>query len=99
MDTLLDEAGLKEEDVTCLYLAGGFGNYIRGESAAAIGLLPASLLDRVAAVGNSAVQGAAVALLSEEAQDILRALPSRCRYIELSGHKGFQGQLHGPDDV
>lgn len=87
--TLLDEAGLTEDGVARLYLAGGFGNYIRKESAAAIGLLPASMLDRVVPVGNSAGQGAAAVLLSRQALDVLDELPRRCNYIELSGHKGF----------
>ncbi|MGN1004409.1 MAG: ASKHA domain-containing protein [Oscillospiraceae bacterium] len=87
--TLLDEAGLTEDDIACLYLAGGFGNYIRRESAAAIGLLPPSMVERIVGVGNSAGQGAAAALLSAQARDILDGLPGRCRYIELSGHKAF----------
>lgn len=89
--TLLDEAGLEEDDVAYLYLAGGFGNYIRRESAAAIGLLPPSLAERIVGVGNSAGEGAAAALLSAQARDVLAGLPPRCRYVELSGHKGFNG--------
>ena len=87
--TLLDDAGLTEDDVDTLYLAGGFGNYIRRESAAAIGLLPASMVERIASVGNTAGQGAAAVLLSEQARKELDALPDRCRYLELSGHKKF----------
>ena len=87
--TLLEEVGLDEDDVDCLYLAGGFGNYIRKESAAAIGLLPASMLERIVPVGNSAGQGAAAILLSKQARNGLEELPACCRYIELSGHKGF----------
>lgn len=87
--TLLDEAGLTEDDVAVLYLAGGFGNYIRRESAAAIGLLPPSLLGRIVSVGNSAGQGAAAVLLSQQARAALTDLSARCRYVELSGHKRF----------
>ncbi len=87
--TLLDEAGLETRDLAHLYLAGGFGNYIRKESAAAIGLLPAELLDRIVSVGNSAGAGAAALLLSQQARDDLDALTPNCTYIELSGHKAF----------
>lgn len=87
--TLLSEAALTEDDIACLYLAGGFGNYIRRESAAAIGLLPPALEQRIVGVGNSAGEGAAAALLSQQARDVLDSLPERCRYLELSGHKGF----------
>lgn len=87
--TMLDEADLSEDDVAHLYLAGGFGNYIRKESAAAIGLLPASMLERIIPVGNTAGQGAAAVLLSQNAHDILDTLAQQLRYIELSGHKKF----------
>lgn len=89
--TLLEEARLTEDQVERVYLAGGFGNYIRRESAAAIGLLPPSMVERIVGVGNAAGQGAAAALLSQEARRCLDALPGSCRYIELSGHKGFNG--------
>ena len=87
--TLLDEAGLGEDDVSKLYLAGGFGNYIRKESAAAIGLLPASMTGRIVPVGNAAGQGAAALLLSRTARQALDGLTERCRYLELSGHQKF----------
>lgn len=89
IQTLLEEAGLEEDDVACLYLAGGFGNYIRRESAAAIGLLPASLRERIVGVGNSAGEGAAAVLRSARARELLDGLRSKCAYLELSGHKGF----------
>lgn len=89
--TLLDEAGLDEDDIDCLYLAGGFGNYIRKESAAAIGLLPERLLGRIVSVGNSAGAGASAALLSRTAREELAALSDRCRYLELSGSRTFSG--------
>lgn len=87
--TLLDDAGLREDDIAALYLAGGFGNYIRKESAAAIGLLPASMAERIVSAGNTAGQGAAAALLSAPARRELNDLPRHCRYLELSGHKKF----------
>ncbi len=87
--TLLEEVGLREDQVSALYLAGGFGSCIRRESAAAIGLIPASLLERVVPVGNAAGQGAAAVLLSQQARDDLTALAGNCRYLELSGHKRF----------
>ena len=89
IQTLLDDAGLAEDDIDTLYLAGGFGNYIRKESAAAIGLLPSDLLERIVSVGNTAGQGAAAVLLSAQARQELDALPDHCRYLELSGHKKF----------
>ena len=89
IQTLLDETGRSEDDIAALYLAGGFGNYIRKQSAAAIGLLPPSMTERILCAGNTAGQGAAAVLLSEPARRELDALPQNCRYLELSGHKKF----------
>lgn len=89
--TLLDEAGVEEDQLDCLYLAGGFGNYIRKESAAAIGLLPERLLGRIISVGNSAGAGASAVLLSSAAREQLAAVSARCRYLELSGSRTFSG--------
>ena len=42
-------------------------------------------------VGNSAGQGAAAVLLSDGARSALDGLREKCRYLELSGHKAFNG--------
>ena len=89
IQTLLIKAGLLEDDVAALYLAGGFGNYIDQNSAAAIGLLPASLLDRIVPVGNSAGMGAVVWLLSDQARSELDGFLPKCTYLELSGCPEF----------
>lgn len=43
-----------------VYLAGGMGYYLDAAAAAAIGLFPYALLDKVTAVGNAALEGAFV---------------------------------------
>ena len=82
IQTLLAEAGAAPEELSAFYLAGGFGSYLRPESAAAIGLFPAVLLDKIRVVGNSAGAGASAVLLSAQAEE-------RCRYLELSGLPRF----------
>jgi len=89
ISVLLKEAAVREEEIEVLYLAGGFGNYIRKESAARIGLLPTSLLDRVRSLGNAAGAGAICALLSASEREQLCEINARCRYIELSGSPAF----------
>lgn len=89
IEVLLGEAGLEAQEMDALYLAGGFGNYIRKESAARIGLLPSVLLDRVHMLGNAAGAGASLALLSEAQRAQLPEIIARCRYIELSGNDAF----------
>jgi len=87
IDILMREMGVSAKDIARLYLAGGFGNYIRKESACAIGLLPPELLDRVTPIGNAAGAGARLMLLGPERAEALRG---HMEYLELSGRRDFQ---------
>src|SRR6185436_14674778 len=60
---LLQQWGAKPEDLSRLYLAGAFGNYISRSSAQRIGLLRFPP-ERVEPAGNTALRGAKLALFS-----------------------------------
>lgn len=72
-----------------LLLAGGFGSYIRPESAARIGLIPGDLLNVTEAVGNAAVRGAIMALQEEQARNRLEKIRNSMDSQELSGMPQF----------
>lgn len=86
---LMDECGADFAAIGELLLAGGFGSYIRPESAARIGLIPAPLLPVTRAVGNAAAGGARMALVSRQARERLAALQGSMEYLELSGLAAF----------
>lgn len=86
---LMDAAGLGLEDIHRLDIAGGFGKHINLESAATLGIIPASWLDRAYAVGNSSVEGASAALLSADARADMMGLWDLAEYIELSTSARF----------
>jgi uncharacterized 2Fe-2S/4Fe-4S cluster protein (DUF4445 family) len=90
IDTLVKRIGVGLEDITTLYLAGGFGSYIHRESAVAIGLLPRELLNRVQVIGNAAGKGALMALLSEDLRSRCEGIRRVTEYIELSSSPEFQ---------
>ncbi len=90
VETLLGQAGLSAEDVGTLWLAGGFGSYIRPESAAAIGLIPADYASKTRSLGNAAARGAILCLLSREKHLEVREISKRAKTIELSGRPDFQ---------
>jgi uncharacterized 2Fe-2S/4Fe-4S cluster protein (DUF4445 family) len=58
---LVEQWGARVDDLTRLYLAGAFGNYINRASARRIGLLPFGP-EKVVASGNTALLGAKLAL-------------------------------------
>jgi uncharacterized 2Fe-2S/4Fe-4S cluster protein (DUF4445 family) len=90
---MLDEAGAGLDDVETVFLAGGFGSYLRPESAAAIGLIPPALLDRVETVGNAAGHGAVRMLLFRDEMGSMSSLARALRYIELSGSDFFRDRF------
>ena len=90
---LLNTMGLQEEDVREVYLAGAFGNYLRAESAMAIGLLPVFKNARITQVGNAAGTGAKMALLSTRALNEALRIARRIKYVELAKIPEFQQQF------
>jgi uncharacterized 2Fe-2S/4Fe-4S cluster protein (DUF4445 family) len=90
---LLDEAGLAEEDVKQVLLAGSFGSYLSSKSAIRIGLVPAVPALRVVAAGNVAGEGAKMALLSVRERAAALALLEEVRYVELSDRPDFNDRF------
>ena len=88
IETLLQRSGKGYADVDAVLIAGGFGAYLRLESACAIGLLPPALGKKARFVGNSAGKGAALALTPAGRRE-LDALRGLCQYEELSASPLF----------
>jgi len=86
---LMDILGVKAADLDQVLLGGSFGSYLNPESAKIIGLVPPVDVDRIIAVGNSAGEGAKIALLSYRERQVAFELPSRIEYVELSGRSDF----------
>lgn len=59
---LLKSCGMKEEELSGIYLAGAFGSYLDVAAAQQIGLIPNISKDKIKAVGNGALQGASCVL-------------------------------------
>ncbi|MFO0892688.1 MAG: ASKHA domain-containing protein [Isosphaeraceae bacterium] len=84
-----------------VFLAGAFGNYVRGQSARRIGLLP-SWAGHPTAAGNSALRGTRMLLLAPSRREaVLRSLLGATTHIELAADPQFQdafvGHMRFPD--
>ena len=86
---LMDILGVSAEQIDEVLLGGSFGSYLNPESAKIIGLVPPVDVDRIIAVGNSAGEGAKIALLSYRERQVAFELPARIDYVELSGRSDF----------
>ena len=91
--TLLKTAGFRSGDVETLYIAGGFGNSLNVDNAGRIGLIPAELTARVKAVGNAALAGAALMLLSLSKRSESEALARMVEVVELSNDPVFANEF------
>lgn len=87
--TLADSEGLKPHDVSALYVAGGFGNYLNIQNAAKIGLLPEGLAHKVRAVGNAALSGASMLLLNDGYRAECERMAKHAELLELSSNPVF----------
>ncbi len=78
------------DEIAELQLAGGFGNYINTESAVAIHLLPSIPLEKITYVGNAALMGAEIALISETERKRADVLAKEIEHVSLAAHPEFQ---------
>lgn len=86
---LMKELNVKNQDLEEIYLAGSFGTYINAQNARIIGLVPPISIKRIKAVGNTASEGAKIALVSFRERQIAHSLPSVIEYHELSDRADF----------
>jgi uncharacterized 2Fe-2S/4Fe-4S cluster protein (DUF4445 family) len=87
---LLEQWGARPEDLSRLYLAGAFGNYVNRASARRIGLLKLPS-ERVEPAGNTALRGAKLALFAAAfSSGDYADLRARVRHVPLSDDPRFQ---------
>jgi uncharacterized 2Fe-2S/4Fe-4S cluster protein (DUF4445 family) len=86
---LLDIYGIPLERVDRLYLAGGFARHLDVDAACRIGLVPDLPRERIVKVGNAALLGASIALLSKRRRADLEAIVKRVEHVRLEAHPHF----------
>jgi uncharacterized 2Fe-2S/4Fe-4S cluster protein (DUF4445 family) len=87
---LLRRAGLRAMELQAVWVAGGFGNYIRRRNAQRIGLLPPELpVERIRFVGNTALAGGRLFVISQQAQAEAERLARTALHIDLAAEPEF----------
>ena len=89
IETLLQTADCRAEDLERIYIAGGFGNHLNIRSAMSIGLLPTVPTERVQSLGNAALRGACQTLLRGESRAELRRIAALAEPVNLGGNPHF----------
>ena len=83
IELLIKTASIDINNIKNVYLSGGFGSNINIDSCIRIGLIPKELKDKVKLIGNSAIKGAALYLLSENYQSIFDNLKPKIKTLDL----------------
>jgi uncharacterized 2Fe-2S/4Fe-4S cluster protein (DUF4445 family) len=86
---LLDAYGVPLEHIARFYLAGGFSAHLDLDAARRIGLIPDLPDERFVKVGNAALAGAAIALLSRSERAALEATVRGIEHVRLEAHPRF----------
>ncbi len=87
---LLGQSGIEAEQLAGLFLAGGFGNFIRRDNAQRIGLLPGGVsVDRVFYQGNTSLAGARLVAISRRCAQIAEEMAAACEHVDLSSDPRF----------
>jgi uncharacterized 2Fe-2S/4Fe-4S cluster protein (DUF4445 family) len=93
INVLMHKAGLKNIDIDKVYLAGAFGANLSKEGLETIGLLDVCWHDNIHIIGDAALDGAVLALASQENKERAERLAKECGYVSLSGSPGFEKEF------
>jgi uncharacterized 2Fe-2S/4Fe-4S cluster protein (DUF4445 family) len=93
IDTLLDVTGMPREGLDAVRLAGNFGAGLDARAAMRIGLIPPMDLAKVEVVGNAALKGAILVLLSREQWRKSESAARNALFLELGGKPEFQARF------
>ncbi len=86
---LMRRKGLSYEDLKGVYLAGTFGSHVDPSDAIEIGLIPSVDPGKVISLGNTALSGAKLFILSEDAFNRFNKLYSMATYVDLARDPEF----------
>ena len=81
--------GIDFDDIEVFYLAGGFGRHLNIEASKRIGLVPSLASTKIVQAGNTAIEGATIALLSKAKRQELEDLVRRVEHCRLETHPSF----------
>ena len=81
--------GVDFDEIEVFYLAGGFGRHLNVEASKRIGLVPGLDSSKIVQAGNTAIEGATIALLSKSKRQELEDLVKKVTHCRLETHPDF----------
>ena len=93
IDVLIKEVGITVEDLDQLLIAGGFGSYLNKANAIRLGLIPDLPHNRIKIIGNAAITGAKLALISQDQRRRGQTVASEIQHLQIAETPDFQAQF------
>ncbi|MCT4542311.1 MAG: ASKHA domain-containing protein [Vallitalea sp.] len=93
ISTLLNKANITYNNITKVYLAGGFGSNLNISNAITIGLINKELEGKVEILDNSSLGGCIKYLLNDNNSNNFDQIKTMCNYIELSTDDTFNKEF------
>lgn len=90
IEVLLRQADLQLDDIDELCVAGGFGNYLNKENAIRLGLIPEIPPERITFIGNAAMAGSKMALISQEVRERSIKIARTTQHLQIADTPDFQ---------
>ena len=90
IELLIESAGLAIEDLDEFCVAGGFGNYLDKSNAIRLGLIPDLPYEKIRFVGNGALVGAKLVLLSDSMRRQGVRVARDAEHLQIAGTPNFQ---------
>lgn len=90
---LMKRKRLRDEDLAHILIAGAFGEHLNPENAKLIGLVPNLPTEKIRFVGNTAITGSKMALISRGAREQAEKLAKTVKYLELSVDPLFRSEF------
>jgi len=92
---MLSQLDMKFEDLTNIYIAGAFGNFLDINKAITIGLFPDLPHEKFKYIGNASLMGSFMCLVSQEFKEKQKQLAQRMTYLELNTDPAYMEQYTG----
>jgi uncharacterized 2Fe-2S/4Fe-4S cluster protein (DUF4445 family) len=89
LQVVFSQYGVQFEDIAVFYLAGGFGRHLKKDASKRIGLIPNLPDAKIVQVGNAALEGATLALLSRSRRQEVESLVKKIEHCRLETHPRF----------
>ena len=89
METLILRYGINADEISKVYLAGGFGYFLDVKKAAVIGMLPKELIAKTEAVGNTSLAGTARFLYDKEGNIAIESIRAVSEDVVLAKDSSF----------